>query len=194
MRALAFPSHTWRVTDLRATERSAEDLPTGTVTFLFTDIEGSTRLTQSLGESWPPLLESHNRILRGAVAGKGGVVFGTEGDAIFAAFASAPRAAAAAVEAQRALATEPWPAGASIRVRMGLHTGEGQLAGDTYVGLDVHRVARITAAGHGGQVLLSGTTRMLVDAALPDGTSLRELGEHRLRDLSRPELLSMLVI
>jgi predicted ATPase/class 3 adenylate cyclase len=182
------------VTDLRATERRAEDLPIGTVTFLFTDIEGSTRLTQSLGESWPPLLESHNRILRAAVAGNGGAVFGTEGDAIFAAFASAPRAAAAAVEAQRALAAEPWPVGATIRVRMGLHTGEGQRAGDTYVGLDVHRVARITAAGHGGQVLLSGTTRMLVDGALPDGTSLRELGEHRLRDLSRPELLSMLVI
>ncbi|HEX6128354.1 MAG TPA: adenylate/guanylate cyclase domain-containing protein, partial [Candidatus Limnocylindria bacterium] len=170
------------------------DLPTGTVTFLFTDIEGSTRLTQSLGEAWPPLLERHNAILREAVASHGGTIFGTEGDAIFAVFASAPRAVAAAGAAQRALANEAWPADAAIKVRMGLHSGEGHVAGDTYVGLDVHRVARITSAGHGGQVLLSGTTRVLVEGSLPEGTSLREMGEHRLRDLSRPERLAMLLV
>jgi predicted ATPase/class 3 adenylate cyclase len=170
------------------------ELPTGTVTFLFTDIEGSTRLTQGLGDAWPPILERHNTILGEAVAAHGGIQFGSEGDAVFAAFASAPRAVAAAVSAQRALAAEPWPDGAAIRVRMGLHTGEGQLGADSYVGLDVHRVARITNAGHGGQVLLSGTTRMLVEGSLPDGTTLREMGEHRLKDLSRPEQLAMLVV
>jgi predicted ATPase/class 3 adenylate cyclase len=170
------------------------ELPTGTVTFLFTDIEGSTRLTQSLGDGWPPVLERHNAILRRAVEAQGGVQFGSEGDAIFASFSSAPRAVAAAVAAQRELAAEAWPPGVAVRVRMGLHTGEGQLAADGYVGLDVHRVARIASAGHGGQVLLSGTTRMLVEAGLPEGVTLREMGEHRLKDLSRPEQLAMLVI
>ena len=170
------------------------ELPTGTVTFLFTDIEGSTRLTQSLGAGWPPLLERHNTILRDAVTANGGAVFGSEGDAVFAAFDSAPRAIAAAADAQRALDAEPWPVDGAIRVRMGLHTGEGQVAGDSYVGLDVHRVARIANAGHGGQVLVSGTTRMLVDGSLPDGVELRDMGEHRLKDLSRPEQLAMLVV
>ncbi|HEX2194519.1 MAG TPA: adenylate/guanylate cyclase domain-containing protein, partial [Candidatus Limnocylindria bacterium] len=170
------------------------DLPIGTVTFLFTDIEGSTRMAQALGEEWPPVLERHLDILRRSVESHGGVTFGTEGDAVFAAFASAHAAVAAAVDAQRALAFEGWPEGAAVRVRMGLHTGEGQLAGDAYVGLDLHRVARITAAGHGGQVLLSETTRVLAEGNLPPGTSLREMGEHRLKDLSRAEHLSMLVI
>jgi predicted ATPase/class 3 adenylate cyclase len=170
------------------------DLPTGTVTFLFTDIEGSTRLTQRLADGWPPLLERHNDILLAAVRENDGVVFGSEGDAQFAAFASAQRAVNAAVEAQRRLAAEPWPADAEVRVRMGLHSGEGQVAGGTYVGLDVHRVARITNAGHGGQVLLSAPTRMLAEGSLPEGTGLRDMGEHRLKDLSRPEQLSMLVI
>ncbi len=170
------------------------DLPSGTVTFLFTDIEGSTRLTQRLADGWPPLLERHNQILLTAIRDNGGVAFGSEGDAQFAAFASAQRAVAAAAEAQRRLAAEPWPADAEVRVRMGLHTGEGQVAGDSYVGIDVHRVARITNAGHGGQVLLSAPTRMLVEGSLPDGVALRDMGEHRLKDLSRPEQLAMLVI
>jgi predicted ATPase/class 3 adenylate cyclase len=163
------------------------------VTFLFTDIEGSTRLTQSLGDGWPPLLERHNQLLRDAIRSHQGVPFGSEGDAIFAVFPSAPPAVAAAVAAQRALAAEVWPPESAVRVRMGLHTGEGQLAGDTYVGLDVHRVARVTNAGHGGQVLVSGTTRMLVEGSLPDDITLRDLGEHRLKDLSRPEQLAMVV-
>ena len=165
------------------------ELPTGTVTFLFTDIEGSTRLTQALGPAWPPLLERHFALLRPAVAAHGGVEFGSEGDALFAAFDSAPAAVAGAIEAQRALAGEGWPPDATVRVRMGLHTGEGTVSGGSYVGLDVHRAARIAGAAHGGQVLLSGTTQSLTSGALPAGAELLDLGEHRLKDLSRTEHL-----
>jgi predicted ATPase/class 3 adenylate cyclase len=170
------------------------DLPTGTVTFLFTDIEGSTRLTQQLGDRWPPLLERHRQIARAAWAEQHGVEIGTEGDSFFVVFSSAPQAVAAAVAAQRGLAAEAWPADAAIRVRMGLHTGEGLLSGGGYVGLDVHRASRIASAGNGGQVLLSASTQALVEGSLPDGVSLRELGEHRLKDLSRPERIWDLVI
>ncbi len=169
-------------------------LPTGTVTFLFTDIEGSTRLTEALGSAWPPILERHFAILRETLAAHDGLEFGTEGDALFAVFGSAPDAVEAAASAQRALEAEAWPNGATVRVRMGVHTGEGQLSGGTYVGLDVHRVARITSAGHGGQVLVSATTRMLVEGSLESDLALRDLGEHRLKDLSRPERLAMLVV
>ena len=168
-------------------------LPTGTVTFLFTDIQGSTRVAQQLGERWPAVLERHNRIVGEAVAEGDGVVFGTEGDAVFAVFHTAPRAVAAAVAAQRALASEPWD-GEPVLVRMGLHSGEGNVSGDSYVGIDVHRVARIANAGHGGQVLMSAASRMLAEAALPDGVALRDLGEFRLKDLSRPERLTALII
>ena len=169
------------------------ELPSGTVTFLFTDVEGSTRLTQALGDAWPPLLQRHLAILSDAIAAQGGTIFGTEGDAVFAVFPTAPRAAAAALDAQRALAAEPWPEAAAIRVRMGLHTGEGTVSGGSYVGIDVHRVARIASAGHGGQVLISAATRMLAEASLPDGATITDLGEHRLKDLSRPEHIAMLV-
>ncbi|HET6744946.1 MAG TPA: adenylate/guanylate cyclase domain-containing protein [Candidatus Limnocylindria bacterium] len=169
-------------------------LPTGTVTFLFTDIEGSTRIAQQLGDGWPAVLERHNQIVTDAVTAQQGVVFGTEGDAVFAAFQTAPRAVAAAVAAQRALSAEDWPSTEPVRVRMGLHTGEGSVSGDSYVGIDVHRVARIANAGHGGQVLLSAATRMLAEAGLPEGVAVRDLGEFRLRDLSRPEQLAMLVV
>ena len=170
------------------------ELPTGTVTFLFTDIEGSTRLAQELGDGWPPVLERHREIARAAWAGHQGVEIGTEGDSFFVVFDSAPQATAAAVEAQRALAAEPWQPGSEIRIRTGLHTGLGVLSGGGYVGLDVHRAARIAAAGHGGQVLLSATTQALVEGSLPEGVSLREMGEHRLKDLSRPERIWDLVI
>jgi predicted ATPase/class 3 adenylate cyclase len=162
-------------------------LPTGTVTFLFTDIEGSTRLTQALGADWPPLLERHRQIARAAWAEHGGTEIGTEGDSFFVVFERPADAVAAAVAAQRGLAAEPWPLDAAIRVRMGLHTGEGLISGGTYVGLDVHRASRITGAAHGGQVLISGSTSALVEGALPEGVTLREMGEHRLKDLSRPE-------
>ena len=170
------------------------ELPTGTVTFLFTDIEGSTRLTQELGDGWPPLLERHRQVARAAWSEQRGIEIGTEGDSFFVVFASAQTAVAAAVAVQRGLAAEPWPPGAEVRVRIGMHTGEGLLSGGSYVGLDVHRAARIANAGSGGQVLLSGSTRALVEGSLPDGILLREMGEHRLKALSRPERIWDLVV
>jgi len=169
-------------------------LPSGTVTFLFTDIEGSTRLAQQFGERYPELLEAHRAIIRSAVGAEDGREFGAEGDALFIAFDSPAHAIAAATAAQRTLAAYAWPEGAAIRVRMGLHSGEATLAGDNYVGLDVHRVARITAAGHGGQILLSRATAALVEANLPAGVVLRRLGEHRLKDLAQPEGLFQLIV
>jgi predicted ATPase/class 3 adenylate cyclase len=169
-------------------------LPTGTVTFLFTDIEGSTRLLQRHGDEYPNLLEIHSRLIRTAIAETDGVEIRTEGDSFFVAFGSAPDAVRAAVLSQQALAAHAWPAEGEIRVRMGVHTGLGRLGGDNYVGLDVHRAARISAAGHGGQVLISEATRSLVEQTLPDGVSLRDLGRHRLKDIEHPEHLYDLVI
>ncbi len=167
-------------------------LPQGTVTFLFTDIEGSTRLVQAFGDRYAELLETHQQLLRASFAG--GVEISTEGDSFFVAFGSATAAVEAAVAAQRAVAGHQWPAGASVRVRMGLHTGQPSLGGDNYVGFDVHRAARIAAAGRGGQVLLSESTHGLVRRDLPEGVTERDLGEHRLKDLSLPEHLFQLVI
>src|SRR5215218_7221507 len=155
-------------------------LPSGTVTFLFTDIEGSTRLLHELGDGYAAALGEHRRLLRGAFERYGGVEVDTQGDAFFVAFARASDAVAAAAEAQAALAEGP------VRVRMGLHTGEPTVTGEGYVGLDVHRAARIAAAGHGGQVLLSQATRDLV------GAEMRDLGDHRLKDLSAPERIFQL--
>jgi predicted ATPase/class 3 adenylate cyclase len=177
-------------------ERSARvpELPTGTVTLLFTDIEGSTRLLQQLGSRYTEVLADQRRILRAAFAAHSGHEVDTEGDAFFVAFPRAAAALACAFEAQRALAAHPWPDGAAVRVRMGLHTGEPRLAGGNYVGLDVHRAARIGAAGHGGQVLLSQTTHDLVESELPDGIGLRDLGEHQLKDMRRPERIYQAVL
>jgi class 3 adenylate cyclase len=141
-------------------------LPTGTVTFLFTDVEGSTRLTQRVGDAYRDLLAIHHKILRDAITVGSGVVVQTEGDAFFAAFPTAQGALRAAVQAQRDLSRYPWPDRQAMRVRMGIHTGEGVLGGDNYIGIDVHRAARIAAAGHGGQVLLSDATRSLLASAL----------------------------
>jgi predicted ATPase/class 3 adenylate cyclase/DNA-binding CsgD family transcriptional regulator len=168
--------------------------PTGTVTLLFTDIEGSTRLLQRLGDRYPEVLATHQQLLRGACQAWHGYEVRTEGDSFFVAFARAGDAVNAAVAAQQALAAHPWPADGVLRVRMGLHTGEPAYIGTEYVGLDVHRAARLAAAGHGGQVLLSRTTRDLVEHDLPEGISLRDLGAHRLKDLLRPEHLFQLVI
>jgi predicted ATPase/class 3 adenylate cyclase len=156
-------------------------LPTGTVTFLFTDVEGSTRLLQELGDEYADILAEHRRALREAFARHGGVEVETEGDAFFVAFAKASDALAAASEAREALAGGP------IRVRMGLHTGEPTSTDEGYVGIDVHRAARIAAAGHGGQILLSQATRDLAGA-----DRLRDLGLHRLKDLPAPERLYQL--
>lgn len=170
------------------------DLLTGTVTFLFTDIEGSTLLVRSQGEAWNGLLERHGELLRAAWTAHDGVEVGTEGDSFFVTFASAPAAVAATVEAQRALAVEPWPHDAEIRVRMGMHTGEASFSSGTYAGLNVHRAARIAGSAHGGQVLLSDATRALVADDLPDAVTLRDLGEHRLRDLEHAERIWQLVV
>jgi predicted ATPase/class 3 adenylate cyclase/Tfp pilus assembly protein PilF len=168
-------------------------LPTGTVTFVFTDIEGSTRLLQQWGDRYVDALSQHNRLLRGAVEGHAGQVMDTQGDAIFAVFHRARDALAASVAAQRSLAAHPWPAGAAVRVRMGLHTGE-PLAGEMgYVGMDVHLAARICAAGHGGQILMSQTTCALVADDLPAAITLKDLGKHRLKDLDRPQHLFQIV-
>jgi predicted ATPase len=152
-------------------------LPTGTVTLLFTDIEGSTRLLQELGDDYPDVLAEHRRVLREAFGRHGGVEVDTQGDAFFYAFARATDAAAAAQEGQGALAAGP------VLVRIGVHTGEPSVTDEGYVGDDVHRAARIMAAGHGGQVLVSQSTRDLLDSRI----ELRDLGEHRLKDLQAPE-------
>jgi predicted ATPase/class 3 adenylate cyclase len=170
------------------------DLPTGTVTFLFTDIEGSTNLARTLGARWTAVLETHNALIRAEVEDYRGLVLRTEGDAFFTVFPSAVDAAGASAAAQRSLAGHPWPVDGVIRVRMGMHTGEGVLGGDEYVGLDVHHAARVAAAGHGGQVLLSEATRALVNEALPAGVALRDLGEHRLKDFDQAQHLYQLVI
>ena len=137
------------------------ELPTGTVTFLFSDIEGSTRLLHVLGDRWPEALEQHRRLLREAFERHGGVEVGTEGDSFFVAFARARDGLAAAADGQRALARHAWPDGHPVRVRIGLHTGEAVVTETNYVGVDVHRAARVMAAGHGGQILVSQSTAHL---------------------------------
>jgi predicted ATPase/class 3 adenylate cyclase len=170
------------------------ELPSGTVTFLFSDVEGSTRLLARLRGRYADVLGEHHRLLRAAFDEHDGREVHTEGDAFFVAFARASDAIAAAVSAQRALASRRWPEGVDVRVRMGVHTGEADVRLDDYVGLDVHRAARICAAGHGGQVLISGSTRELVADELPADVALKDLGEHGLKDLDRPEHLFQLVV
>ena len=173
---------------------SLPDLPRGTVTLLFTDIEGSTHLLEQLGNRYASVLAECRHLLRAAFQRWNGHEVDTQGDAFFVAFARASDAVAAAVDAQRALADHSWSEGVVMRVRMGLHTGEPSLTHEGYVGLDVHRAARIMSAGHGGQVLLSQTTCNLVEFDLTDDVSVRDLGEHRLKDLGRPRHLFQLVI
>src|SRR6266508_1046352 len=145
------------------------ELPTGTVTFLFTDIEGSTRLLQELGARYATVRDEHAAIVRRAIAECDGVEVSTQGDSFFVAFRSPVEAVSAAVAAQQGLTTHDWSPGDPLKVRMGLHTGEGVLSGDDYVGIDVNRAARIADAAHGGQVILSEATRGLVEHALPEG-------------------------
>ena len=162
--------------------------PSGTVTFLFTDVEGSTRLLGHLRDRYGSVLAEHQRLLREAFAAHGGEELDTQGDGFFYVFTRARDAAAAAADGQRALAAHEWPEGAAFRVRMGLHTGEPVLSDEgRYHGMGVHRAARIMAAGHGGQILASqSTASVLADDDL-DGISLRDLGEHKLKDFDRPE-------
>ncbi|MGI8553578.1 MAG: methyltransferase domain-containing protein [Dehalococcoidia bacterium] len=169
------------------------NLPGGTITFLFTDIEGSTRLLQQVGERYGSVLAAHQRLLRNAIAAHGGSEVDTQGDAFFAAFPRATSAVLAAIEAQRAFVSHLWPEGAKVRVRMALHTGQPRVSNERYVGLDVHRAARICAVAHGGQVLLSQTTADLVQDDLSPELDLTDLGEHRLKDLRRPEHIYQIV-
>ena len=169
--------------------------PTGTVTCLFTDIEGSTRIELALGTGpYRDVRERHRELLRTASVAHDGFEQSTEGDSFFLIFRRPLDAVAAAVDAQRALAAESWPDDADVRVRMGIHTGEIESIGGDVIGYDINRTARIAALAHGGQVLLSDTTRALVAETLPSDVSLRDLGAHRLKDLRAPEHLSQLVI
>ena len=169
-------------------------LPSGTVTFLFTDIEGSTELLKRLGrDRYETVLAEHGGVLRAAVAAHGGRVVDTQGDSLFCAFRSAREAVSAATQAQRELAAHEWPDQVRVRVRMGLHSGEPKAGDEGYVGIGVHRAARVGSAAHGGQVLLSDTTRALVADDLPAEVSLRDLGVHRLKDIDEPARLYQLV-
>jgi len=186
-RRLASPAYPVPVTD--------RPLPTGTLTFLAADMEGSTLLIQRVGPAaFRDIIEQHNEILRSAFARWDGTERGTQGDSFLVMFREAGAALRAAAEAQVALASAEWPKGAAVRVRMGSHTGVAALGGDDYVGVDVHLVARIAAAAHGGQILVSETTRALGAADPPPDATFRSLGEHKLRDIARPVHLYQLVV
>jgi class 3 adenylate cyclase len=169
-------------------------LPSGTVTFVFSDIEGSTGLLKRLGDRYANLIAEHRRIVRETFGAREGVEIDTQGDSFFFAFARARDAAAAAVDAQRAHAEAEWPGGEEVRVRMGLHTGEPAVGAEGYLGVDVVRAARLAATGRGGSVLLSETTRALIGSSLPDGVSVHALGERQLKDIDEPERIYELAI
>jgi len=166
-------------------------LPGGTVTFLFTDIEGSTRLLQELGDDYGQVVADHRRLLREIFQTGGGNEVDTQGDAFFYSFPRARDAVRAAVEGQRALSDHDWPRGAQVRVRMGLHTGEPTVGEEGYHGLDVVRAARICSAGHGGQILLSETTRALLGNDLPAAVSVHDLGEQHLKDIQQEHVYEL---
>ena len=175
-------------------EMPAGSPPSGTVSFLFTDIEESTRLAEGLGDdAYGELLQEQARLISTSAQSHNGYEVGQEGDSFFITFSRATDAVTAALEAQRALYAQSWPEGFEMRVRFGIHTGEAQVSSDRYIGLAIHRAQRICKAGHGGQILLSATTKDLVRAGLPVGASLKDLGAHRLKDLGHPEQLSQLV-
>ena len=170
-------------------------LPTGTVTFLFSDIQGSTQLLKDLGrDDYGKLLSLHNELLRSAFEDAGGIEIDRQGDSFFAVFRSAGTAVQAAIAAQRAVLGQEWPERAVVRIRMGVHTGEATVGEDGYVGFAVHQASRIGDAGHGGQILLSSTTARLIEHDLPREVSLRDLGENRLDGLDRPERLYQCVV
>jgi class 3 adenylate cyclase len=169
-------------------------LPGGTVTFVFTDIEGSTRLLQELGdEEYGRVSADHRRLVRETFGAHGGTEIDTQGDAFFFSFPRARDAVEAAVEAQRALRDHAWPGGRELLVRMGLHTGEPHVSDEGYLGLDVVRAARISAAGHGGQILVSETTRTLIGNQLPEGVAVHDLGEQHLKDIQHEHIYELTV-
>jgi class 3 adenylate cyclase/ActR/RegA family two-component response regulator len=165
------------------------ELPTGTVTFLFTDLEGSTQLALRLGDKWEAALMDHRAHVRSAIAERDGVEIDSRGDEFFVAFESPRAAVDAAALAQRAMVEHPWPEGGVLRVRMGMHTGQAIYADKDYLGVDVHRAARICFAGHGEQILMSAATHGL----LPEDFECRDLGTYRLRGLPEPEQIYQLV-
>ena len=166
----------------------------GTVTFVFTDIEGSTKLLQELGdEGYAVVSRDHRRIVRETFGDAGGSEIDTQGDAFFFSFARAREAVAAAVAAQRALRDHAWPEGREVRVRMGLHTGEPQVGDEGYLGIDVVRAARIASAGAGGQILISETTRALLGNTLADGVAVVDLGEQHLKDIQHEHIYEVSV-
>ncbi len=167
-------------------------LATGTVCFLMTDIEGSTRLVAVIGDAFPRLLDEHFSVLDEAVTGNGGTVVSSEGDSLFAVFPAARQAMAAAIDGQRAIAAHQWPNAAELKVRIGIHAGEAVMGGRDYTGIDVHRTARIAAAAWGGEIIASDVARTLAGDVLPEGASFRDLGVHGLRDLPAPERLFQL--
>jgi class 3 adenylate cyclase len=168
-------------------------LPAGTVTFLFADIEGSTRLVQRLGDRYGDLLRDFRRVMRDRLEGHDGQEIDTQGDALFFSFPRARDAVAGSVAAQRALAEYDWPDGTEVRVRMGLHTGEPAVGEEGYHGIDVVRAARICAAGHGGQILLSETTRALTGDQLPEGVSVHDLGRANLKDVQHERIYQLAI-
>jgi predicted ATPase/class 3 adenylate cyclase len=170
------------------------DLPTGTLSMLFSDIEGSTLLLTRLGPDYTDALDRHRQVLRSAWAAGAGTEIGTEGDSFFVVFPTADGAVRAAVLAQRGLESQAWPGGERIRVRIGIHTGTPQLHEGDYVGIDVHRAARVAAAAHGGQVVLTSATAELAGALLPEDVWLKDLGAHHLKDLPGPERVFQLAI
>ncbi len=163
------------------------ELPTGTITMLFSDVEGSTALLSRLGDRYGEALSAQRAIQRALFGEFGGHEMGTEGDSFFVVFDSAADAVGCCLAAQRNLAGHDWPGGVSLRARMGLHSGEPARHEDGYIGLDVHRAARIAAAAHGGQVVASDATRLLAASRLPAGVSFRDLGFHRLKDIEALE-------
>jgi class 3 adenylate cyclase len=169
-------------------------LPSGTVTFVFSDIEGSTGLLKRLGERYEDVIREHRRIVRETFGAHDGVEIDSQGDSFFWAFSRARDAVAAAVDAQRAHSELEWAGDEAVRVRMGLHTGEPAVGTEGYLGVDVVRAARLAATGRGGSVLLSETTRALLGSSLPDGVSIHALGERKLKDLDEPERIYELAI
>jgi class 3 adenylate cyclase len=170
------------------------DLPTGTVTFLFSDVEGSTCLLKRLGERYAELIADHRRIIRETFRRHGGVEIDGRGDSFFFVFPRAREAVDAAVAAQRAHASHEWPGRETVRVRMGLHTGEPAVGAEGYLGVDVVRAARLSEVGRGGHVLLSEATRALLGSGLPEGVSVHPVGERQLKDIDEPERIYELAI
>ena len=187
-------NHVWRGGGPGLCNELVNELPSGTVSLLFSDIEGSTVLLSRLGATYAQALDGQRQVLRKAWADHGGTELGTEGDSSFVVFSTAEAAVAAATQAQRTLAAFEWPAGEQVRVRMGLHTGTPTEHDGGYVGMDVHRAARIAGSAHGGQVVLSEATAKLVVGCLPGGVAIRDLGSYQLKDIASPERLFQLTI